>query len=116
MGEVDIAKQAPNVARMKLLGAKVIPVTFGLRTLKEAVDSCFGAYMQDPVTQLYCIGSVVGPHPFPMMVRDFQRVVGIEAREQFFDMTGDIPAVVTACVGGAPTPILPVLRLLRFRA
>ena len=100
MGEVDIAKQAPNVARMKLLGANVIPVTFGLRTLKEAVDSCFGAYMQDPVTQLYCIGSVVGPHPFPMMVRDFQRVVGIEAREQFFDMTGDIPDVVTACVGG----------------
>jgi tryptophan synthase beta chain len=100
MGEVDIAKQAPNVARMKLLGAKVIPVTFGLRTLKEAVDSCFGAYMQDPVTQLYCIGSVVGPHPFPMMVRDFQRVVGIEAREQFMEMTGDIPDVVAACVGG----------------
>ena len=100
MGEVDIAKQAPNVARMKLLGAKVIPVSFGLKTLKEAVDSCFGAYMQDPVTQLYCIGSVVGPHPFPMMVRDFQRVVGIEAREQFFDMTGDIPDIVTACVGG----------------
>ena len=100
MGEVDIAKQAPNVARMKLLGAKVIPVSFGLKTLKEAVDSCFGAYMQDPVTQLYCIGSVVGPHPFPMMVRDFQRVVGIEAREQFYDMTGDIPDIVTACVGG----------------
>ena len=100
MGEVDIAKQAPNVARMKLLGAKVIPVTFGLRTLKEAVDSCFAAYMQDPVTQLYCIGSVVGPHPFPMMVRDFQRVVGIEAREHFHNMTGDIPDIVTACVGG----------------
>jgi tryptophan synthase beta subunit len=58
------------------------------------------AYMGDPVTQLYCIGSVVGPHPFPMMVRDFQRVVGIEAREQFHDMTGDIPDIVTACVGG----------------
>ena len=100
MGEVDIAKQAPNVARMKLLGANVIPVTFGLKTLKEAVDSCFQAYMADPVTQIYCIGSVVGPHPFPMMVRDFQRVVGIEAREQFYDMTGDIPDIVTACVGG----------------
>ncbi|MDR0993650.1 MAG: pyridoxal-phosphate dependent enzyme, partial [Verrucomicrobiota bacterium] len=100
MGEVDIAKQAPNVARMKLLGAKVIPVSFGLRTLKEAVDSCFAAYLKDPVNQIYCIGSVVGPHPFPMMVRDFQRVVGIEAREQFYDMTGDIPDIVTACVGG----------------
>ena len=100
MGEVDIAKQAPNVARMKLLGARVIPVTFGLRTLKEAVDSCFQAYLQDPVNQLYCIGSVVGPHPFPMLVRDFQRVVGIEAREQFIEMTGELPDVVTACVGG----------------
>ena len=100
MGEVDIAKQAPNVARMKLLGANVIPVTFGLRTLKEAVDSCFQAYLQDPVNQLYCIGSVVGPHPFPMLVRDFQRVVGIEAREQFLEMTGELPDVVTACVGG----------------
>ena len=100
MGEVDIAKQAPNVARMKLLGANVIPVTFGLRTLKEAVDSCFEAYLKDPVNQLYCIGSVVGPHPFPMLVRDFQRVVGIEAREQFVEMTGELPDVVTACVGG----------------
>ena len=100
MGEVDIAKQAPNVARMKLLGANVIPVSFGLRTLKEAVDSCFQAYLKDPVTQLYCIGSVVGPHPFPMLVRDFQRVVGIEAREQFIEMTGELPDVVTACVGG----------------
>ena len=100
MGEVDIAKQAPNVARMKLLGANVIPVTFGLRTLKEAVDSCFEAYLKDPVNQLYCIGSVVGPHPFPMLVRDFQRVVGIEAREQFIEMTGELPDVVTACVGG----------------
>ncbi len=100
MGEVDIAKQAPNVARMRLLGATVIPVSAGLKTLKEAVDACFEAYVKDPVTQIYCIGSVVGPHPFPMMVRDFQRVVGIEAREQFFDMTGDVPDVVAACVGG----------------
>ena len=100
MGEVDIAKQAPNVARMKLLGANVIPVSHGLKTLKEAVDSCFAAYLADPVTQLYCIGSVVGPHPFPMMVRDFQRVVGIEAREQFHNMTGNIPDIVAACVGG----------------
>ncbi len=100
MGEVDIAKQAPNVARMKLLGARVVPVTHGLKTLKEAVDACFDAYLKDPVTQLYCIGSVVGPHPFPMMVRDFQHVVGVEAREQYFEMTGEDPDVVAACVGG----------------
>ncbi len=100
MGEVDIAKQEPNVARMKLLGAKVVPVTFGLRTLKEAVDSAFEEYLKDPVNTLYCIGSVVGPHPFPLLVRDFQEVVGIEAREQFLEMTGNLPEAVTACVGG----------------
>jgi tryptophan synthase beta subunit len=100
MGEVDIAKEHPNVVRMKLLGAKVVPVTHGLKTLKEAVDSAFLAYLEDPETSIYCIGSVVGPHPFPMMVRDFQRVVGIESREQFFEMTGGLPDVVTACVGG----------------
>ncbi len=100
MGEVDILKQAPNVSRMKLLGARVMPVSHGLKTLKEAVDACFEAYLQDPVTQLYCIGSVVGPHPFPMMVRDFQHVVGVEARDQFFDMVGEDPDIVAACVGG----------------
>ncbi len=100
MGEVDIKKEAPNVARMKVLGARVVPVSRGLKTLKEAVDSAFEAYMVDPVTSIYCIGSVVGPHPFPMMVRDFQRVVGIEAREQFFEMTGEHPDNVAACVGG----------------
>ena len=100
MGEVDIAKEHPNVARMKILGATVVPVTHGLKTLKEAVDSAFEAYLKDPVNTIYCIGSVVGPHPFPMMVRDFQRVVGIEAREQFFEMTGELPDSVVACVGG----------------
>ncbi len=100
MGEVDIAKEHPNVVRMKLLGAKVVPVTHGLKTLKEAVDSAFEAYLKDPESTIYCIGSVVGPHPFPMMVRDFQRVIGIEAREQFFEMTGELPDAVTACVGG----------------
>ncbi len=100
MGEVDIAKEYPNVLRMKILGATVVPATHGLKTLKEAVDSAFGAYLEDPVTSIYCIGSVVGPHPFPMMVRDFQRVVGIEAKEQFFDMTGEQPDSVVACVGG----------------
>ncbi|MDR0941511.1 MAG: tryptophan synthase subunit beta, partial [Bacteroidales bacterium] len=100
MGEVDIAKEYPNVARMKILGATVVPVSHGLKTLKEAVDSAFEAYLKDPVNTIYCIGSVVGPHPFPMMVRDFQRVVGIEAREQFFEMTEELPDSVVACVGG----------------
>lgn len=100
MGEVDMAKEHPNVIRMEILGAKVVPVSHGLKTLKEAVDSAFSAYLEDPVNSIYCIGSVVGPHPFPMMVRDFQRVVGIEAREQFFDMTGELPDNVVACVGG----------------
>ena len=85
MGEVDIKKQYPNVVRMKILGATIVPVTHGLKTLKEAVDSAFEAYLKDPDTTMYCIGSVVGPHPFPMMVRDFQRIVGIEAREQFLE-------------------------------
>ena len=100
MGEVDIAKEHPNVVRMQILGARVIPVTHGLKTLKEAVDAAFEAYLKDPETTIYCIGSVVGPHPFPMMVRDFQRVVGIEAREQFIEMTGELPDSVVACVGG----------------
>ena len=100
MGEVDIAKEHPNVVRMKLLGAKVVPVTHGLKTLKEAVDSAFDAYLEDPVNSIYCIGSVVGPHPFPMMVRDFQHVIGVESREQFLEMTGELPDEVCACVGG----------------
>ncbi|MFA6866256.1 MAG: tryptophan synthase subunit beta [Clostridia bacterium] len=100
MGEVDIIKQAPNVSRMKLLGAKVVPVTHGLKTLKEAVDAAFEAYSKDYTDSMYCIGSTVGPHPFPMMVRDFQRVVGVEAREQFITLTGELPDVICACVGG----------------
>ncbi|MBO5762526.1 MAG: tryptophan synthase subunit beta [Lentisphaeria bacterium] len=100
MGEVDIAKQAPNVARMKILGAKIVCVTKGLKTLKEAVDSAFESYAKNYKDSIYCIGSVLGPHPFPLMVRDFQMCVGIEAREQFQEMTGILPDVVTACVGG----------------
>ncbi len=100
MGTVDIKKQAPNVARMKILGANVVEVTHGLQTLKEAVDAAFDAYSKEYKDCIYCIGSVVGPHPFPMMVRDFQSVVGIEAREQFVDMTGHLPDAVVACVGG----------------
>jgi len=100
MGEVDMAKERPNVVRMHILGARVIPATHGLRTLKEAVDSAFEAYLEDPVTQLYAIGSVVGPHPFPGMVRDFQSIVGVEAKEQFQQMTGKLPDNLVACVGG----------------
>ena len=100
MGEVDIAKEHPNVVRMQLLGAKVVPVTHGLKTLKEAVDSAFEAYLKDPENSIYCIGSVVGPHPFPMLVRDFQHVIGVESREQFLEMTGELPDEVCACVGG----------------
>lgn len=100
MGSVDIKKQAPNVARMKILGANVVEVKEGNATLKEAVDAAFAAYTKEYKDCIYCIGSVVGPHPFPMMVRDFQFVVGREAREQFLEMTGYLPDIVTACVGG----------------
>ncbi len=100
MGEVDIEKEKPNVIRMKILGAKVVPVTHGLKTLKEAVDSCFEAYVAQADKAFYAIGSVVGPHPFPKMVRDFQRVVGLEAKEQFYEMTNQLPDSVVACVGG----------------
>jgi len=100
MGEVDIVKEYPNVVRMKILGARVVPATHGLKTLKEAVDSAFEAYVKDPVNAIYCIGSVVGPHPFPMMVRDFQSVIGFEAKEQFREMEGKLPDNVIACVGG----------------
>ncbi len=100
MGSVDIKKQAPNVARMKILGANVVEVTHGLATLKEAVDAAFEAYAREYKDAIYCIGSVLGPHPFPMMVRDFQHVVGEEARAQFIEMTGNLPDTVVACVGG----------------
>ena len=100
MGEVDIAKQAPNVARMKVLGAKVVPVSTGLKTLKEAVDSAFASYARQYKDSIYCIGSALGPHPFPMMVRDFQFCIGEESRAQFLEMTGHLPDVVCACVGG----------------
>ncbi len=105
MGEVDMKKEYPNVVRMKILGAKVVPVKFGLKTLKEAVDSAFGAYMQDTKNQFYAIGSVVGPHPFPMMVRDFQQIVGEEAKEQFLEKTGKLPDHLVACVGGGSNAI-----------
>ncbi|GAF03684.1 tryptophan synthase subunit beta [Saccharicrinis fermentans] len=105
MGEVDIAKEHPNVVRMGILGARVIPATHGLKTLKEAVDAAFEAYLKDPVNQLYAIGSVVGPHPFPMMVRDFQSIVGREAKEQMLEMEGKLPDNLIACVGGGSNSI-----------
>jgi len=100
MGEVDIVKEHPNVVRMKILGAKVIPVTHGLRTLKEAVDSAFDSYIAQVDSAIYCIGSVVGPHPFPLMVRDFQSVIGHESKEQFFEHEDSLPDAIVACIGG----------------
>ena len=100
MGAVDVKKQAPNVSRMRLLGARVVEVTDGQQTLKEAVDAAFNAYLKEYKDCIYCIGSVVGPHPFPQIVRDFQSVVGIEAKEQFQEMTGLLPDVICAAVGG----------------
>jgi tryptophan synthase beta chain len=100
MGTIDIEKEHPNVVKMKILGAKVVPVSRGTQTLKDAVDSAFEELLADPENNFYAIGSVVGPHPFPMMVRDFQSIVGKEAREQFPEMTGCLPDYVVACVGG----------------
>ena len=105
MGEVDIAKQHPNVVRMQMLGARVIPVSHCLKTLKEAVDAAFEGYMREYHDAIYCIGSALGPHPFPLMVRDFQSVVGYEAKEQFLEMTGLLPDVVCAAVGGGSNAI-----------
>ncbi len=105
MGEIDIAKEHPNVVKMKILGCKLVPVSRGTRTLKDAVDSAFEEYLKDPVNFIYAIGSVVGPHPFPKMVRDFQSIVGREARAQFLAQQQQLPDVVTACVGGGSNAI-----------
>jgi len=105
MGEVDIEKEHPNVTKMKILGCTLIPVSRGTRTLKDAVDSAFEEYLKDPVNFIYAIGSVVGPHPFPMMVRDFQSIIGKEARAQFLEEQGNLPDVITACVGGGSNAI-----------
>ena len=105
MGEVDIAKEHPNVVKMKILGCTLVPVSRGTRTLKDAVDSAFEEYMKDPVNFFYAIGSVVGPHPFPKMVRDFQSIVGREARAQCLAQHGRLPDQVVACVGGGSNAI-----------
>ena len=105
MGEIDMEKQAPNVDRMRVLGADVIPVKTGSRTLKEAVDAAFEAYSKEYKTAFYCLGSAVGPHPYPLIVRDFQEIIGREAKQQFLEMTGELPDIVCACVGGGSNAI-----------
>ncbi|MDO5114945.1 MAG: tryptophan synthase subunit beta [Synergistaceae bacterium] len=104
MGAVDIARQAPNVLRMKALGARVVSVEAGQRTLKEAVDAALGALCAD-TSLFYLIGSAVGPHPYPKMVQDFQRVIGDEARAQLLEREGRLPDAVVACVGGGSNAI-----------
>jgi tryptophan synthase beta chain len=105
MGEEDTRRQALNVARMRMLGAEVIPVTNGSRTLKDAINEAFRDWVTTVDTTHYCIGSVMGPHPFPVMVRDFQRVIGLEAREQVQAAAGRLPDAVIACVGGGSNAI-----------
>ena len=105
MGEEDTHRQAPNVARMQLLGAEVRPVTAGSRTLKEAVNEALRDWAASVRTTHYVIGSVVGPHPFPTLVRDLQRVIGDEARAQYAERLGGDPAFVLACVGGGSNAI-----------
>ena len=100
MGEEDILRQAPNVKRMKLLGAEVVPVSSGTRTLKDAMSEALRAWVAEVKTTFYVIGSVAGPHPYPMIVRDFQRVIGDETREQVLEKAGRLPDMIIACVGG----------------
>jgi tryptophan synthase beta chain len=100
MGSIDVAKQKPNVIRMKILGAKVVEVESGGKCLKDAVDSAFGAYLKDYKNTFFGIGSVVGPHPYPMMVRDFQSIVGQETRQQIQQQEKRLPDYLIACVGG----------------
>jgi tryptophan synthase beta subunit len=105
MGEEDIRRQALNVFRMRLLGAEVRPVTSGSRTLKDAINECIRDWVTNVETTHYLIGSVVGPHPYPMMVRDFQSVIGDEARDQLLTDTGRLPDYAIACVGGGSNAI-----------
>jgi tryptophan synthase beta chain len=105
MGEVDTQRQALNVARMRLLGAEVIPVTTGSRTLKDAINEAYREWVTSVETTNYIFGTAAGPHPFPAMVRDFQKIIGEEARQQVLDLTGKLPDVVMACVGGGSNAI-----------
>ena len=105
MGEEDTQRQSLNVVRMRMLGAEVVPVTAGSRTLKDAINAAFRDWVATVASTHYCIGSVMGPHPFPVMVRDFQRVIGVEAREQVISAAGRLPDAVIACVGGGSNAI-----------
>jgi tryptophan synthase beta chain len=105
MGEVDIARQQPNVFRMKLLGAEVRPVSSGSKTLKDAINEAIRDWVTHVETTHYLLGSVLGPHPYPMMVRDFQSVIGYEAREQVLQVCGRLPDALVACVGGGSNAI-----------
>jgi tryptophan synthase beta chain len=105
MGEIDIERQAPNVGRMKLLGATVVPVTSGDRTLRAAIDEALRDWVSDPNGTYYLLGSAVGPHPYPLLVRKLQSVIGREARAQMLDLAGALPDLVVACVGGGSNSI-----------
>ncbi len=105
MGEEDTKRQSLNVARMKLLGATVVPVTTGSRTLKDAINEAMRDWVTNVSTTHYLLGTVAGPHPFPTMVRDFHRIIGVEARQQVLEMTGRLPDAVLACVGGGSNAI-----------
>ncbi len=105
MGAVDMERQAPNVGRMKLLGATVTPVTSGDKTLRAAVDEALRDWVTDPNGTYYCLGSAIGPHPYPYLVREFQAIIGREAREQMIAKTGSLPDVAIACVGGGSNAI-----------
>jgi tryptophan synthase beta chain len=105
MGAVDVERQAPNVGRMKLLGATVVPVTSGEATLRAAIDEALRDWVSDPDGTYYCLGSAVGPHPYPYLVRELQSVIGREARAQMLDLAGGLPEVAVACVGGGSNAI-----------
>jgi tryptophan synthase beta chain len=105
MGSVDMERQAPNVGRMRLLGAEVVPVTSGDRTLRAAIDEALRAWVSDPLDTYYLMGSAVGPHPYPYLVRELQAVIGREARAQMLEETGSLPDAVVACVGGGSNSI-----------
>ncbi len=124
MGAVDTARQALNVARMRLLGAEVVSVQSGSKTLKDAINDAFRDWVTNADQTYYCFGTAAGPHPFPLMVRDFQRVIGLEARAQMLSQAGRLPDAVTACVGGGSNAIGifhafiddPAVRLIGFEA
>lgn len=105
MGEEDIARQSANVYRMKMLGAEVVSVTSGSRTLKDAMNEALRDWVTNVDNTFYIIGTVAGPHPYPLLVRDFQAVIGREARQQHLDMTGNLPDALVACVGGGSNAI-----------